>query len=286
MPLPPLLVVTPRRELCSPPSKPRRDGSRQPEGGAGLEASVLFLLEGSPVPGDVLARRVVYVPDHVMRKLTGVVTAEGVGATALLPMPDTYYVCSSEGEEGPATPTGTQGGVGMQHSGPADLLEWGRSFTHVLALDRVQDPGNLGTLARTAIALGWDGLFLLPGCCDPFNEKVVRASRGAMAKFPLATGTWGDLNALVRARGLTCVAADVLEGAAVTNGRQSAALSPLPSCCLVLGSESQGVSEETKRHCRAVTIPMPGDMESLNVAVAGGILMFSLKNMIRSEALQ
>ncbi|BDA40750.1 probable rRNA methyltransferase 3, mitochondrial [Coccomyxa sp. Obi] len=60
----------------------------------------------------------------------------------------------------------------------------------LLALERVQDPGNLGSLLRTAAGLGWDGVFLLPGCCDPFNDKALRASRGAAFKLPIGVGDW------------------------------------------------------------------------------------------------
>jgi RNA methyltransferase, TrmH family len=60
----------------------------------------------------------------------------------------------------------------------------------VLVLDRVQDPGNLGTLLRNAEALSWDAVYLLDGCCDAFNEKAVRAARGAMFTVSVGKGTW------------------------------------------------------------------------------------------------
>jgi RNA methyltransferase, TrmH family len=57
----------------------------------------------------------------------------------------------------------------------------------------VQDPGDLGTLLRTAAAFGWQAVWLLPGCCDPFNDKAVRASKGATFKVPLVQGDWEQL---------------------------------------------------------------------------------------------
>ncbi|PNG99278.1 putative tRNA/rRNA methyltransferase YsgA, partial [Tetrabaena socialis] len=65
----------------------------------------------------------------------------------------------------------------------------------LLVLDAVQDPGNLGTLVRSALAFGWHGLCLLPGCCDPFNDKAVRASRGAVLRLPIAYGSLDELAA-------------------------------------------------------------------------------------------
>ena len=66
----------------------------------------------------------------------------------------------------------------------------------VLVLDGVQDPGNLGTLLRTACAFGWGAALLLPGCCDPWNDKALRASKGAAFRLPLWSATWPQLASL------------------------------------------------------------------------------------------
>lgn len=73
-----------------------------------------------------------------------------------------------------------------------------------IILLRFQDPGNLGTLIRTATAFGWDGVFLLDGCCDPFNGKALRASRGGSLKLPVIEGSWESLKHLINAQGLRC----------------------------------------------------------------------------------
>ncbi|MCH9611011.1 MAG: 23S rRNA (guanosine-2'-O-)-methyltransferase RlmB [Chlamydiales bacterium] len=125
----------------------------------------------------------------------------------------------------------------------------------ILVLDGVQDPGNLGMLLRTALALGWQGVLFLEGCCDPFNEKALSASRAALFYLPFAFGDLSEIEAPI-------LVAD-LKGEAPT--RQS-------GCALVLGNEGSGPRVEGRR----VSIPQSGKMESLNVAAAGSILMYSL----------
>ena len=130
-----------------------------------------------------------------------------------------------------------------------------KGLDHVLVLDRIQDPGNLGTLVRTALALGWQGVLFLEGCCDPFNEKAFSASRGALFRLPFAFGGLDAVDAPL-------VVAD-LEGEEPT---------PKKRCALVLGNEGSGSTVEGDR----VSISHKGEMESLNVAAAGSILMYTL----------
>ena len=140
----------------------------------------------------------------------------------------------------------------------------------LLALDGVSDPGNLGTLMRTALGLGWDAVFFLPGCCDPFNGKAIRASKGAAFKLPFQKGDWEDLEKIIKANNLSPLAAD-LEG-------KRPACQKDDSIVLVLGNEGQGLSEKTRERCEKICLPMRGDMESLNVAAAGAILMYVLRH--------
>ncbi len=140
----------------------------------------------------------------------------------------------------------------------------------LLALDAIRDPGNLGTLIRTAIALGWGGVFFLPTCVDPFHEKVVRASRGALFRLPWKNGSWEELAHLCQHQSLTTYIAD-------TEGIPLDQLPASKEIVLLLSNEAQGVQETTKKLGKKITIPMPGDMESLNVATAGAILMYMLR---------
>jgi RNA methyltransferase, TrmH family len=137
----------------------------------------------------------------------------------------------------------------------------------VLALDGIADPGNLGSLLRSALALGWEGVFITSSSCDPFNPKAVRAARGATFLLPLYCGSEEELSELI-AQGFQLVVADL-------DGEE---LSHLPAfdqpLMLLLGSESHGPRYQGE--ALRVTIPMDKEVESLNVASAGAILMYAL----------
>lgn len=138
----------------------------------------------------------------------------------------------------------------------------------VLALDAVGDPGNMGTLIRTALAFGWDGIYLLEGCCDPYNDKAIRAAMGATFRIPLGRGSWVDLQRLAQKNCWSTFAGDL-------SGIPLEEVDYKGGCLLVLGSESKGVSPAAKKSCTAITIPI-ASIESLNVAVAGAILLYFL----------
>lgn len=125
------------------------------------------------------------------------------------------------------------------------------------------------------------GVFLLPGCCDPFNEKALRASRGACFQLPIVSGSWYHLEVLkdeFQMKLLAGHAGGNEEPRPVLQLSQelvdSFAGVPL---CLVMGSEGRGLSEESQRVCELVTIPMQGEFDSLNVSVAGGIFLYMLQ---------
>ena len=138
----------------------------------------------------------------------------------------------------------------------------------LVALDRIKDPGNMGTLLRTALALGWEGVFLTTSCVDPFNEKALRASMGAALRIPMMMGSPSELIALAKDQGLTPLIADM-------EGEPFTAMTPPKRPLLILGNESTGVSPALKDHFKKISIPITG-IESLNVAAAGAILMYTL----------
>ncbi len=144
---------------------------------------------------------------------------------------------------------------------------------YIIALDGLQDPGNLGTLLRTALALGWEGAFLIEPCCDPFNDKALRAAKGASFDLPLQKGSWQDLADLIKECGYTPVAASL-------EGDVPHAFQAEEKLVLILGNEARGITMPQGFFCRKVTIPMTGCMESLNVAQAGAILMYALKESL------
>ena len=141
---------------------------------------------------------------------------------------------------------------------------------HLLVLDGISDPGNLGTLIRSALAFGWDGVFILEQSCDPFNEKAIRSAKGATFRIPMQEGSWEEFLLFLQTSPRSVYLADI-QGTPID---QIKAKSPL---ALILSRESQGARNDAKKRFAAVTIPMQGAMESLNVASAGAILLHSLK---------
>lgn len=137
----------------------------------------------------------------------------------------------------------------------------------VLALDHISDPGNMGTLIRSALAFGWDRIFLLPNCVDLFNDKVIRSSMGGCFRLPYSKGNLEDLVNMSHDSKAQLYIAD-LEGENFLKLPQS------EKTILLMGNEAHGVSETSKLIGKKIHIPMPGPMESLNVAIAGGILLY------------
>lgn len=130
----------------------------------------------------------------------------------------------------------------------------------VVALDGVQDPGNVGTIVRLAAAFDCAGVVLLAGCADPFSPKSIRASAGAILSVPVSAATPQDLFA----SGLDVFYADAA-GAAVAP--------PSRGAVLVFGNEGTGVSADVRRGATAIAIPMSVRVESLNVAASAAILL-------------
>jgi TrmH family RNA methyltransferase len=142
----------------------------------------------------------------------------------------------------------------------------------VLVLDAVQDPGNVGTMLRTAAALGAAAVASLPGTVDLWNAKVVRSAMGAHFMHPAFATSWQDLDAWRQARQVSLWGADA-HGAPL-----EANPAGLPSrLALVVGNEGGGLTTEARgRIDRPVALPI-ADVESLNVAVAAGILLYALR---------
>jgi len=138
----------------------------------------------------------------------------------------------------------------------------------LLVFDRVADPGNLGTLLRTAHALGVEWAVALPGTVDPWNPKAVRASAGSLFRLPVSEEPWPEVRTWLRERDFAILCADP-GGEAVTRYGKSP-----PRLALVLGNEPSGLSQELCSDCdRRVAVELPGGMDSLNVAVAGALLL-------------
>jgi len=145
----------------------------------------------------------------------------------------------------------------------------------VLVPDAIRDPGNLGTLLRTAAAAGVQVVFLPPETADAFAPKVVRAGMGAHFRLPIAALGWDELR--TRLKGLQIYLAEM---EASTSCWQADFRRPL---ALIVGGEAEGASRQAIELAdEQVHIPMPGRVESLNAAVAGAILMFEVVRQRRS----
>jgi RNA methyltransferase, TrmH family len=138
----------------------------------------------------------------------------------------------------------------------------------VLVLDGVQDPGNFGTLVRTAEALGASAVLALPGTVDPWNPKAVRSAAGSSFRLPLVAAAWSEAEPWLRAHGFGIIAA-AMDGEPLGVASERVAL--------VVGNEGSGVSGDTRAVAdRVVAIPLRGRAESLNVSAAAAILLFEL----------
>jgi len=141
----------------------------------------------------------------------------------------------------------------------------------LLVLDALQDPGNVGTILRTAEALGVDATVALPGTVDLWNAKVVRGAMGASFRHPAFHVTTDDLFAFVEANGVELWGAD-------TTGEPVDGVTPPAKLALAVGNEGAGLSSSLReRVTRSVSLPIAGAVESLNVAVATGILLYQLR---------
>ncbi|KAB2058202.1 hypothetical protein ES319_A11G218400v1 [Gossypium barbadense] len=224
----------------------------------------LLLLENAEIPEglDTHSCHVVRIGSMVMKKLSGVQSAESIEAIAMMRFPTSFLNLTVDQNK-------------------SDSQSWFPSTHRILVLDGIQDPGNLGTLIRSAMAFQWDGIFLLPGCCDPFNEKALRASRGASFQLPIVSGSWNHLQTLKDTFNMKMLAGhpDIdgkLKKPFSLSQEFVHSVAHVPSC-LVLGSEGRGLSEKSQLKCELVSIPMTGKFESLNVSVAGGIFLYMLQ---------
>ena len=184
------------------------------------------------------------IAPHVAEKLSGTKSNQGVFALFETPVP------------------------------PADILNTAR---RILALEGVQDPGNVGTLLRSAAAFGFDAVVLGPGCASPLSPKTLRSSMGAAGRLP--TLHTEDLPAALqklRARGVTTLATALYRSRPLDEAGND-----FPGgLCVVIGSEGQGLTDATVEACdMAVRIPMTDRVESLNAAVAGSVLLWHFRGV-------
>lgn len=140
-----------------------------------------------------------------------------------------------------------------------------------LLLDGVQDPGNVGTIWRTADAFGADGLLLCNGCADPWNPKTVRATMGAVFRLPVYECAIETAAAGLAREGIALYATALREDTVDVRSV------PLARAAVVIGSEGRGVSQKVLELCRqTVKIPMRDRCESLNAAAAASVVLWEM----------
>jgi len=152
-----------------------------------------------------------------------------------------------------------------------DVMGVGGAAALILVAAGLQDPGNMGTLVRSAEAFGATGVLTTPGTVSAWNQKALRASVGSVFRVPVVPVTASDLRE-VKARGVRLIAAVGSEDGGVVGVAEMDFRRP---CAVMIGNEGAGLTEEWLEMSDArVTIPCPGDVESLNAAVAGSLLLY------------
>jgi TrmH family RNA methyltransferase len=151
---------------------------------------------------------------------------------------------------------------------PLDAI-FGTPAPMILVLAGLQDPGNVGTLLRSAEAFAASGILLLPGTASPWNPKALRASAGSAFRVPAINASEAEALDLLAQHNIPAIAA-------VARGGTPLADAPLAGpCALLIGNEGAGLSETLiAAAAHRITIPMPGKVESLNAAIAGSLLLY------------
>lgn len=143
--------------------------------------------------------------------------------------------------------------------------------TKLIMLDDVNDPGNLGTIIRTAAGLGYDGIIMSPNTVDLYNEKVIRSTQGVMFKIPIIKANLQEVIKLLKKEKVFCI------GTALTNAKDVKHITKKDKFAICLGNEAKGISKEVLDNMdENVRIAMKNDVESLNVSIAAGIIMYEM----------
>ncbi len=233
------------RKLCSSRKYRREQGAFVGDGLKLLEEavrwevsiSVVVAAEGVTLPPLPEAVRLVRVPTDVMAYLSPMETPQGALFVGAIP------------EE--------QGTV--------------RKSQSYLVLDGVQDPGNVGTILRSADAMGADGLILVNGCADPWGWKTVRASMGASFRLPIWEMEVDSMVEMLQEEGIP------LYATALREDTRDIREMNLRGSAMIIGSEGRGVSDDLLGRCQStVKIPMRQRCESLNAAVAATIVLWEM----------
>lgn len=241
------------------------------------DQSGLFIAEGLRLVEDMLHTKAVTEVYYIEQLLAN---KRGQAAIAIAKQQGIpTYLCSDGVLEDIFSTESAQGIIAVVKQ-PELVSSWERHLQHgvILIVDQVQDPGNLGTILRTALAAGIDGVWLVKGTVDPFNHKTVRSSMGAILGIPFSIYTHEQCLAEIDKYGLQLFVTDLTDGEIYHQsdyGKQIA---------LVVGNEANGVHAKFLQAAdRKVYLPLANSVESLNVAVATGVLLYEI---VRQRTLQ
>ena len=238
------------KKLLSSSKTRREEGRFVVEGERIVKEAPLELLDSvcmsaSCAEGLKLPSGVTVFSDDIFRSLSDTVTPQGVMAVI-------------------KQPSYTLGGIIGQAGETESAL--------YLLLDDIRDPGNLGTIVRTAEAAGVSGIILSPGCADIFNPKVIRSTMGSIYRVPFVTAPLKEAAESLKISGAAVYAA-CLEAELYYNeaeyGRR---------CAFIIGNEARGISPDVLETADIkIKIPMAGEVESLNAAISAAIIMYGTK---------
>lgn len=221
----------------------------------------LFLIEGMHLIEEALKYKA-YMKEVIVREGTEYSLLD-VGDLDIFEVTEEIMNHISDTE----TPQGIAAVCGMKGTAPINI-----ATAKMLLIDNVQDPGNLGTMIRTADAVGMDAVILGEGCVDLYNGKVIRATQGSLFHIPIMDG---DLEVWIKR--LNVIGVPVF-GTALEGARNFKDIEPQKHFALILGNEGNGVDPNLlKQTNENLYIPIYGQAESLNVSIATGILLYHLR---------
>lgn len=202
----------------------------------GVAVETVLYTRETPLPGLPQSVRQVEVPADLLKSVASTQTPQGV-----------LFLCRGTSLAAP------------------DQLKGSR----YLVLDGLQDPGNVGTIWRTADAFGADGLFLINQCADPWNPKTIRATMGACFRLPVWETGLEQMKIQLDRAGIP------LYATALRNDTSDLRAVDLKRCAVAIGSEGRGVSRQILESCvKTIKIPMAARCESLNAAVAAAVVLW------------
>lgn len=192
--------------------------------------------------------------------------AEGQGAK--------LYICPSS-LLGKVSNVKTPQGVVFSCERPVTELRVLQDAKRLMVLEGLQDPGNLGTIIRTADAFALDGIILCEGCVDPTSPKVVRATMGAAFRMPIAAAPLEQTVAFLREQNMPLYAAALSESSVPLTHVD------LTRAAVMIGNEGRGITKKAATLCtQQIIIPMDGRAESLNASVAASIIMYEMSRKV------